>query len=838
MKVIRMTVFFCSLTATAVAQESTAPEGPPQPYAETVPVPVTEKAEPPPKQEDEKSVLQEVTVTAQKVKQSLRDVPISMSVLSDKFVAEKGIVDIVQAMQFVPNVKIASGGFFAAPQARGFSFNNNNKAFESPLGIAFDGIPYTNTTYFNSGLFDIQRVEVLRGPQGTTFGKNTTAGLVSIVTADPTSSWSAVVNTQAGQIGKRRLEVAVSGPIVDDLVEFRIAYLYNKRDGFVENTAAKVYPTASDRLRGYEHKGYRAKLKFPNLLGTELKLSYESVDLNNTGAGVELWHIYAPVQAVVRKYDPGADFELNNYINSEDGADFRFAHTNTAVGEWNVPIGDWTVTALGGHSELKETMAVDVDFSSVPALPATVKDRFPTTTMELRLKSPTLGGLFGVGDEWLGSTELLAGVFYQRRAIRDSNYRFTLHDGPLLELTAASQAGNNGAPVQPILEALFAIIGGPLTPLELMLRDEIFNQNYDQHGNVLAVFQQTEWKFLPKWTLQLGARFSREQKEGVWDLYFETPDPNVVATALGLQEFQANRKMTEKQFQPKISLNWQPTRQLSLFAHWARGFKGGGFNAFAYRNVPEQLEYKSETTDELGLDLKATFFGGRFRPNISFYRMHARDFQVLGREKPPVVGSDQECIDTGTSIVCIPPSAVIGLGTTRVFNAEKAIAQGVEGDLNWIVWGGLNIFATLGYNSTKYHKFTENECTADNSRTYCDATGRPFAFAPKWDTTFTPSWMIPLPWGMTITPSFTVQYLGTQILDTDLDERKRQGGLVRYNASIAIANLGQGWTLSVIGNNLGDKRSSVRYGDALANIFVSVPEPSREIFAQLRYLFQ
>src|SRR5581483_5178810 len=270
------------VSCVALAEESApAPEATPQPYPETVPVPSSDKAPPPATDApQEKYKFEEVVVTAQKVKQSARDVPISMSVMSDKFVAEKGIVDIVQAMQYVPNVKIASGGFFAAPQARGFSFNNNNKAFESPLGIAFDGIPYTNTTYFNSGLFDIQRVEVLRGPQGTTFGKNTTAGLVSIVTADPTPNFSSVVTVQAGQIGRRHYEGAIAGPIVSDVVEFRVAYIYDKRDGFVKNTAKDESPDAIDPMRGYDHKGYRAKLKFPDLFGTDLKLSYESVDLD------------------------------------------------------------------------------------------------------------------------------------------------------------------------------------------------------------------------------------------------------------------------------------------------------------------------------------------------------------------------------------------------------------------------------------------------------------------------------------------------------------------------------------------------------------------------------
>jgi len=135
---------------------------------------------------------------------------------------------------------------------------------------------------------------------------------------------------QYGQIGRKHAEVAFAGPIWEDVVEFRIAGVYDKHDGFIRNTTADVNPDAQRELRGYDHKGYRAKLKFPDIFGTDLKLSYESVDLNNTGAGVELWHIFQPVQTVIRKYDPHADVTLNNYVNSEDGPDFRFAHTNTA----------------------------------------------------------------------------------------------------------------------------------------------------------------------------------------------------------------------------------------------------------------------------------------------------------------------------------------------------------------------------------------------------------------------------------------------------------------------------------------------------------------------------
>ncbi|HVT37290.1 MAG TPA: TonB-dependent receptor, partial [Nevskiaceae bacterium] len=536
-------MILCACCGTARAQDAAEPSAadtaaPAQGEVATIPVaeaaPAAETT--PASSEAGAPELGEVVVTAQKTKQNARSVPISMSVLSDRFIAQHGIVDIVQAMQYVPNVKIASAGFFAAPQARGFSFNNNNKAFESPLGIAFDGIPYTNTTYFNAGLFDIERVEVLRGPQGTTFGKNTTAGLVSIVTADPTPDWVGLVSVQGGEIGRQHYEAALSGPLIEDVVDFRIAAIKDELGGYVRNTTAAVVPTADPVFRGYAHNGYRAKLKFPDLWGTQLKLSFEAVDMSSLGAGIEVWDATEPVKTVMKRYDPNADFVLGNLVNSEDQPENRLARTKTAVIEWTVPAGDWELTALGGWSQLKETVGIDVDFSPVPGSTGDGGDRFPTTTLELRAKSPTLDGLFGLHSLLgfdLGHTDFLGGFFMQRRTIRDSDLRLGLNDGPLLELTAAAELPDTGTSTDQLNTYAYLLGSLGLNAAEASQGHEVFDQVYDQEGEVLALFQQTEWAFLPDWKLQLGLRASRETKKGYWNDYFEGAD-DVVGTALGL----------------------------------------------------------------------------------------------------------------------------------------------------------------------------------------------------------------------------------------------------------------------------------------------------------------
>ncbi|MGH7821296.1 MAG: TonB-dependent receptor plug domain-containing protein [Candidatus Binatia bacterium] len=137
--------------------------------SEAVPPATTEMDSPdlvPDAEATPRRVIEEIVVTAQRREQLIEDVPISMSVLDSDFIAEQGIGDVREALLFTPNARVDSAGFFAAPRIRGFTFNNNNKAFEPPAGLALDGVPYTRVGYFTSALFDVERVEVLRGPQG------------------------------------------------------------------------------------------------------------------------------------------------------------------------------------------------------------------------------------------------------------------------------------------------------------------------------------------------------------------------------------------------------------------------------------------------------------------------------------------------------------------------------------------------------------------------------------------------------------------------------------------------------------------------------------------------
>ncbi|MDP3856883.1 MAG: TonB-dependent receptor [Stagnimonas sp.] len=770
--------------------------------------------------------LESVTVTAQKKLQFIEDVPISMSVVDSKFIANWAISDMREAMLFVPNVKIEEAGFFASPRVRGFSFNNNNKAFEPPAGIAIDGIPYTRVEYFNSAIFDVKRLEVMRGPQGTTFGKNTTAGLIHILSNDPGNKFQGYVDLQGGELERRRAELALGGPLIGESVQFRLAGFVEGRDGFIHNTTAEVSDQAAPLLRGVDRHGLRAKLRFPDLWGSQFKLAYESVALGSLGAGAELFHASPEIQAVLRRYDPNTDFVKGNYIASIDEPDGRRVDIDTVSGEWTRSFGDWNLVALGGHSVLRSRLDVDTDFSPAPAIFGRDKDRSPSSTIELRAESPKFGGLFGLCSERCGHSSVLAGVYLQQRAIEGSGFQFRIGTVPFLELTVAAEQDE---PAQAILDAippelasqLFLAI--PTNPPGGGGANEEVQQGFEQDAQAAALFGQVAWDFTERWGLELGLRMNWEEKSASWDSHYTQGAPNPILRLAGISEFTAEREISEQQLTPKIALKYLLGEDTHLFLHYARAYKGGGFNAFAFRDMDDELAYGPETAEEWGLDLKSVLLNGRLKANLSFYRQDIDDFQVLTR---------------------VPDALTIGLGVTKVENAAKARAQGVEGDLTWLPARWLTVMAAAGYNDTEYLDFKTNDCPADMDNTdgdeddRCDATGKPFAFAPRLNGTLLSNLRLPLGGsGLEFTLGGAVEYLSKQYLDIDLDERKTQAAFYRYKASIGVGNPRQGWSFRVHGENLSDERTAIRQGDIVPGLFVSLQDPPRTIFGQLRWAF-
>jgi outer membrane receptor protein involved in Fe transport len=825
------------------ADEAEAPAG--QPPAEEAPlqtIPVDQtQAQTPAATGDEPVMLDEIMVTSQKRVQSIQDVPISMTALTGQMLYEQGATDVREALQLTPNARVDSAGFFAAPRVRGFTLNNNNKSFEPPVGMVLDGIPHTRVEYFMAALMDVERMEVMRGPQGTTFGKNTTAGLVHLISNRPSSGAQGVLMLEGGELDRRRIEGAYGGALTDGL-NIRIAGLLDERGGFVENTTAAVLDSAPKELKDRRRTGARVAIEAPELWGTTVLLAHENYRLYDGGAALENILSGPAFQDAVRGYDPGADFTPGNWVQSQDFADNRDVSLQRTRFEVNRSLGDWELVALGAYSVLDQTLALDTDFTPAAAILGSGSDHSPESYGEIRLVTPTLDGLLGLGF-MPGSSDFLVGASGGRRQILDSHFRFGINNTPFWDLVGAAGAdsGNTGADPNDV----GGIVGGaPQDPATTPDKFDEMDQLFEQTSDELSAFAHLKWSFLPTWAIELGGRYTTEKKKGFWDLKFTTPPPNPTLEAIGTQEFTATRQLDLENVQPKVSLNWQPIRDFAVFVHWEKGFKGGGYNAFAFREgtdpVSDQgfedddLQFRDEVATNWGVDFKSWLFDRTANINISLFREEVHDFQVLIRENP-----------RGT----------VGLGTSRVINAEEAFAQGVEADLRWMPASWLTVIGGVGLLETEFVSFRDGECPVghtdpaddgdpDNPR--CNQSGKPFPFAPEIGAALSLRLNLPLGnlpllgpalEGLSFVAGTVGEYESTQLLDIDLDERKRQPSFTRYKADLGISSLARRWTVRLVGENLTDTVTWVRMGDIFTDVVVGSQNQPRLMYLQFRQDF-
>ncbi|MEN8721827.1 MAG: TonB-dependent receptor [Alphaproteobacteria bacterium] len=778
--------------------------------------------------------LDEIIVTAQKREQAIQNVPISMTAISGEALKDQGVTDVREALQLVPNASVDAAGFFAAPRIRGFTLNNNNKSFEPPVGMVLDSIPHTRIPYFVAALFDIDRMEVLRGPQGTSFGKNTTAGLIHLISRRPTDDWEASLTAEGGELARYRVEGALGGPIVDGL-NFRVAGLYDTRDGYIDNTSFGTIAGAPESFKDRERTGVRLTFEFTDLWDSSLTVGFERFDLYDGGAALEIMSAGPVMKDTLRRYDPNHDFTPGNWLTSQDFPDFRDVTIERARVQWEKSFKGLSITAIGAYSTMSQSLAIDTDFTAAEAIVGTGSDESPEWYGEIRLVPDTMEGLFGL--KFLpGESDFLFGVTGGRREINDSHFTFGVNNTPFWDLTVAGIVDAQGLPVATVL----ADLGLPLNPGSLPSKFDEMDQFFNQQSDELSAFAHLQWQFLPTWGLELAGRYTTEEKSADWDVFFTTPEPNLSLRAIGVEPFTAKRSLDMSNFQPKVSLNWAPVDNISLFLHWEKGFKGGGFNAFAMREgtnpvtdsgfEDDDLTFRDEEATNIGFDIKSKLFDNTMYLNVSLFREVAKDFQVLIRENPP---------------------ATVGLGTSRVINAEEALSQGVEADLQWLATDWLTVGGSLGILDTEFISFIDGECAAGTSNQdtdgdgnpRCDQSGKSFPFAPEIGATLSLRTRFPLQslfsgWqfmkDVELTLGTLIEYESDQLLDVDLDERKRQDAYTRIKADIGLGSEVNSWALRIIGENLTDEVTHVRLGDVVEDVIIGSQNQPRLIYVQFR----
>ncbi|MEI9995589.1 MAG: TonB-dependent receptor [Rhizomicrobium sp.] len=512
--------------------------------------------------------VETVVVTAEKRSQDIQSVPASISALSAEDIKNAGITRFQDFAATLPNVYIDERNLrTTAISIRGIVSETNNPGIDQAVGVFVDGVYMGRPTTINTSLADIDRVEVIRGPQGTLYGKNTIAGAINVITALPGDAFDARATVDGGDYGYFLGTVSAGGPI-SDTVGGRISGTYERRDGFVKNT---VTGTSLDDVNSLSA---RAAFTYKPADDLEFILRGDiAKDRTNSGA-------YDVLNNGALAGSPLADSNPNDRKIAEnlDTVQNRDVWGTSLEANWSPGFG--TLTSITAYRGFEWRNFADNDYTVLDLESSGINERQTQFSEELRFASPTGEAL-----------EYIVGLYYFNQQ---------------LDTDALATAG-------PDLAAL--IPGYPYTnPEDITITGNVGTREF-------SVFGQLTYNVTDALSVTAGLRYADEHKTLI---HSEIADPFQI-----LAQTQAVRaiKMPESNLSPSANVAYKIDDDLRVYASYGRGFKSGGFNAFSVTPT-DDARYKPEQVDSYEVGVKSEWFDRKLLFDVSAFHMDYRNLQV------------------------------------------------------------------------------------------------------------------------------------------------------------------------------------------------------------------
>ena len=738
-------------------------------------------------------VLDEIMVTAQKREQSLKDVPISISAIDGAVIENRSIDDLSSLSQSMPNVFINENQIDSTISVRGVT-TGNNKGFEQSVAMYFDGLSYGRSQLIRTPLVDLERVEVLRGPQPTLFGKNAIAGAVSVISAKPTDEFEGKVSASYEiEHDEKQLLGVLSGPLGDSL-KGRLTASYRDQDGWITNTRL-------NRVEPQREEFYlRGQLAYDDGGPLDVNFKAEYATFDSLGYAMEALLPQDGYSLVFA--GPIAVETEEDWVRASDEV-HSFNEMYNGVLTANLDIGDHKLTSVTGYVEYDTEETLDVDYVTLDILDGTNQtEKYDQFSQELRITSP--------GGEKL---DYVAGVFFQTGDVAVTD------EVPLGD---------------------FLNLAGP--PFSFLV-DSFWARDYEQSSDLYSVFAQGDFDISDKLTLTAGARYSHEKKKGARNLIISAPTNNVALNSPpfpflpdfgfgnGLEQlwglvlnvgphsvpgdtidtvnFNVNAedfdgRITEDSFDPLIRLQYEVSDVMSVHASYTQGSKAGGFDIRS-NSVPGTPGIFNPGTFEFG-DEKAESFEIGAKISTDRARFNVTAFQT-------------DYSDLQTNIF----DGVLGF---LVQNASSAEVKGIEADGRILLSQNLELYGSAGYLDYKFKSFPDSQCGYGETPTngnFCDRSGFTAPFAPEFTTNFGLDYETDLTDSLVLDLNVNVDTSSSYFLATNLDSNLIENGYGKLGAQIGISDTDGNWRFSVIGDNLTDERIRVIGGTLpLARTFIGL----------------
>ena len=676
--------------------------------------------------------LEELVVTARKRSESLQEVPLSVSAYTGEKLAAAGYSDLGNISRVAPGV------YFEAPDrsrpliyVRGIGTRSYDGGSDPSVGVFIDGVYQGRFGGLMVDLNDLARVEVLKGPQGTLYGRNTIGGAISIVTREPTNT--AQGRAEAG-IGASdisgdtlfSLSSSVSGPIVPDKLLGLVSASYNYRDGY-QPTRSQAGVNTGVRGGSEDSISLRGKLNWMVSEDLTVKLAADYTHMD----GPPLILVSDPLG---KNLGPGAlspGFTLpaatndpyRPYSNTSDIFLKKKMYGASVTADWD--LGKVTLTSITAARKLKIDEVNDIDATSLDFYVNPVTDDAEQVSQEFR------ASYSGEKANWL------VGAYYGRE---DDDRNDSLVFGPASFLRLIS--------------------GGPTT----------WRFHVKAVSKSAALFGQFTWNFTDKLSTTVGARYSEDDKDVLYD------SRNSAPVKIGVVPFVRDVSRSWNSFDPSVSVSYKFTPDIMAYASWSSGYKVGAFQFFATSALTADQVASPEDAQSYEVGIKSTLFDRRLRLNAAAFHIDYKDLQLLRLVPAPP-----------------PIASLIVIG-----NAANSKIDGLEVEGQAILSDAVSIDFSYAYLDAHFDKYVFRPGQDFSGNRMPRAPKNTISLAANYDRDIGPGHLtarLSYAWRSKI-------FFESDNNTIDINSSESSLGLVDASASYKV----ESWTVGVWGRNLTDER--------------------------------
>lgn len=727
--------------------------------------------------------LEEVVVTARKRSESVQDTPVSVTAISKEQIERYDLTSLEKVANSTPqfNVGRASNGSGAQLTLRGIGSSSTSIGIEQSVAVIVDGVYYGQGRIINEGFFDLAQLEILKGPQALFFGKNATAGVVSITTAGPTDKLEAMARVGYEFKSQNLIgEGVISGPLSDTFSARLAVRGSNMFGGYYSNKGAAVNYTTLDVANGYAATNHvaqpsasdqpgedeilgRLTLKWTptDRLTASLKGSIDRNNVNNSSWNYVNYRC-ADGFSALNPNNPCAP-KFNVYQNnlpdglaqdlpySNDGELYNSYRSYGVTGTINYDLDDISFTSVSNYNWNRNYWLCACDFqSSDTGTWATENSKWHAFSTEFRALTT-----------YDGPVNVMAGLYYQKTKRKFDQW------------------------------VLFAGLENSAAPLGN--RYVASSKNSETDGETIAGFGQVIWTFLPQWELAGGVRYTHETK----DSFFRQPYVNPALTGLFIPATVVSADQTFNNWSPEATLSFKPNDNVNIYVAYKTAYKSGGFSNSgilgAFTTV-DDFTFEPEKAKGIEGGIKTTLLDNTLRLDIGAYHYKYTNLQV----------------DFFNS----PTFAFI---TT---NAGGAKTDGVELNVEWAPRevAGLSLRGSLNYNKARYADFIAPCYSGQTPAAGCsllsappaltplqDLSGKPTAMAPRWTASLGGSYETAVSDNFVLGLSADARYSDHYLPSAFGNPLSRQGSYIVLDASLRVATADEHWELAVIGKNLTNR---------------------------------